>query len=72
MTSIAAHVEAARRERAKLDPATVALTLLMVVPFVIGWVVRKIVAVFWLVGSWLWTSAVVGWRAAAPKREPGT
>lgn len=67
MTTLAATVAAARRERAKLDPAEVALTVLMVLPFALGWVVRKIVGVVWLVVSWLWTSAVIGWRAASPK-----
>lgn len=64
VTGVGRTVEAVRAEAKQLDPAKVALTLLMVLPFVIGFVAKKTVGVVWLVVSWLWTAALVGWRAA--------
>ncbi|HVQ96124.1 MAG TPA: hypothetical protein VMU51_34205 [Mycobacteriales bacterium] len=59
-------------EAARLDPVRVVLTLLAVVPFVVGWLVRKATVAAWVVLSWAWTAALVGWRLAAPaKPEAG-
>ncbi|MBX6382174.1 MAG: hypothetical protein IRZ07_04240 [Microbispora sp.] len=51
-------------EARKLDPARVLLTVLAVIPFVLGWLLGKA----WLVVAWLWTAAVVGWREACKPR----
>ena len=59
-----------RDEQRQLDPVRVLLTLLMVVPFVLGWTVAKLAGVLWLVVSYLWTSAVVGWRTARGEVDP--
>ncbi len=69
MTTFDASLERARAERAQLDPRKVALTLAAVLPFVLGWLVRKVFTVVWLVVSWLWIAALTGWREAAPKGE---
>lgn len=57
-----------RAEAAKIDPVKVAVTLLMVVPFVLGWLAAKTVRAVWAAVSWLWAAAVVGWRTAS---QPG-
>lgn len=56
--------EQVREESRQLDPVKVVLTLLMVVPFVLGWTVGKLCRGVWLVLAWTWTAAVVGWRTA--------
>jgi hypothetical protein len=53
-----------RAEAAKIDPVRVVITLLMVVPFVLGWLAAQTVRASWVVVSWLWAAAVVGWRTA--------
>lgn len=53
-----------RAEARQLDPLKVVLTLLMVVPFVLGWTVAKIVQAFWFVAAFAWTAVIVGWRTA--------
>lgn len=62
-------------ESKTLDPAKVALTLLMVVPFVLGWLAGLVFRSVWTVLAWVWTAAVVGFRTARPsvahEREPG-
>lgn len=72
MTSFTAQVERINTEARQLDPKKVALTLLAVLPFVLGWTLKKVVVVSWVALSWLWTAAVVGWRAAdAPRSGKG-
>jgi hypothetical protein len=56
--------EQVRAEARQLDPAKVVLTLLMVVPFILGWTVSKVFGAVWLVCSFAWTATVVGWRTA--------
>jgi hypothetical protein len=63
VTTISIPVEEISKEAAKLDPRKVAVTILVVVPFMLGWTVRKL----WLALAFLWTAAVVGWREAAPR-----
>lgn len=53
-----------RAESRQLDPVKVILTLLMVVPFVVGWVACQVVRAVWTVFAWTWTATVVGWRTA--------
>jgi len=59
-----------RDESRQLDPVRVMLTLAMVLPFVAGWLVRKVFMACWTVLSWMWTAAVVGWRAAGREGPP--
>ena len=53
----------------RLNPAKVALTILLALPFLIGWVAR----VVWLALAFLWSAVVYGWEAGgnlgAPRRE---
>lgn len=65
MATLYASTEAIRREAAQLDPVKVFLTLLLVVPFVLGWTLRFA----WVAFSLLWTGAVQGWRTAAEQIE---
>lgn len=60
MATLYASTESIRREAAQLDPVKVFLTLLLVVPFVLGWTLRFA----WVAFSLLWTGGVQGWRAA--------
>lgn len=53
--------EQIKREAAQLDPVKVLITLLLVVPFVLGWAARFV----WMVLALLWTGAVMGWRVAS-------
>jgi len=53
-----------RDEARRLDPAKVALTLLFVVPFVLGWLAGVVWRVLWTVFAWTWTAMVVGFRTA--------
>mgnify|MGYP006976779523 CR=1 FL=1 len=46
------------------DPRRVLLTLLLVVPFVLGWLACKT----WLAMVYLWSAVVAGWQAAARPR----
>lgn len=55
-----------RAEAKELDPVKVALTLLFVPFFVIGWAVRMVVRACWAVFSLVWSAVVVGWRTAGP------
>jgi hypothetical protein len=59
-----------REESRRLDPVKVALTLVMVVPFVLGWTAAKVVQLAWKVLAVLWTAAVVGWRTARGEGSP--
>lgn len=52
-----------RAEAAKIAPVKAAVTLLMVVPFVLGWLAARTVRAVWAVTSWVWAAVVVGWRA---------
>ena len=64
--------EQVRAEARELDPAKVVLTLLMVVPFVLGWLAGMVVRAAWTVLAWTWTAAVVGFRTARPTRSKRT
>jgi len=58
--SVYADVPRIRTEAATLDPVRVLLTLVAVVPFVLGFVLRFA----WMVPAFIWTSGVHGWRSA--------
>lgn len=57
-----------RAEARHIDPAKVVLTLLFVVPFVLGWTAAATVRVIWTTISWTWAAVIVGWRAAYGER----
>lgn len=54
-----------------LDPAKVVLTLLTIVPFVLGWTVGLVWRAVWAVLAWTWTATVVGFRTARPPDAKG-
>lgn len=58
-----------REESRQLDPVKVLLTLAIVLPVVVGWLARKVCLAAWTVFSWVWTAALVGWRAGGPSGE---
>lgn len=52
-------------ERArKADPRRAALTVLLLVPFVLGWAARKT----WMALVYVWSAVVAGWQEAARPR----
>jgi hypothetical protein len=61
--------EQVREESRQLDPVKVVLTVLMVVPFALGWTVGIVARGVWLVVAWTWTAAVVGWRTAWARKQ---
>ena len=61
---VGAVTDQVRAEARKLDPLKVLLTLLMVVPFVVGWLAAQTVRAFWFVAAFAWTAVIVGWRTA--------
>lgn len=61
-----------RAEARNLDPVRVLLTVLMVVPFVLGWLAGQAARAVWVVGSFVWVSAVVGWRVARRSAGEGS
>lgn len=60
-----------RAEARRIDPAKVVLTLLFVVPFVLGWAAATLVRGAWLVASWTWAAVLVGWRTAYGRADGG-
>lgn len=60
-----------RAEAQRIDLRRVLLTLAMVIPFVLGWLAGAVVRVTWLVISWTWAAAVVGWRTAYGAGDDG-
>lgn len=63
--SLYGQAEHIKREAAQLDPLKVAITVLLVVPFVLGYTVRLV----WVLISLLWVGAVHGWRVASAQVE---
>lgn len=57
-------------EARRLDPAKVALTLLMALPFLAGWLAGSLWRASWVVLAWSWTAVAVGFRSARG-RPPG-
>lgn len=54
-----------REESRSLEPGKVLLTLLFVVPFLVGW----LVGACWSVLAWTWAAVVVGFRVASSDRK---
>jgi len=52
-------------ERARsADPRRVLLTVLLFVPFALGWLARKV----WMALVYVWSAVVAGWQEAARPR----
>lgn len=61
-TRAGAFTDEVRAEASRIDPAKVVLTILFIVPFVLGWLAAQTVRATWTILSWLWAAVVVGWR----------
>ena len=71
MTTLESTLVQVRTARAQIDPARVFALVLMVLPWLIGWTLRKTVIGVWWVVSYLYAAGQVGWRAASPSEERG-
>lgn len=58
-----------REEARRLDPVKAVLTLLLVLPFLAGWVAGALVRALWAVLATSWAAVVVGFRTARGGRE---
>lgn len=64
MAHLTIPLERISTEARKVDLARVLLTILLTVPYVLGWIARKT----WLLLVFLWSAAKVGWQdAGSPK-----
>ncbi len=59
MVTLNIPLEKISEDARRLDPAKVALTLLLAVPFLLGLVLRMV----WLVVAFLYSAVVSGWEA---------
>lgn len=64
MNAMAIALERVHRDAKQLDPVRVALTLIAVPFFVLGWVAAKSWAVAWTGLAWAVTAVTVGWKMA--------
>jgi hypothetical protein len=60
-----------RAEARRVDPAKALLTVLALVPFLLGWLAAQTVRAVWAVLSWTWAAVVVGWRTAYGQADGG-
>lgn len=62
-----------REEARRIDPATALLTVLLVLPFVLGWLAGALVRAVWAVVATVWAALAVGFRTALGDSgdEPG-
>ena len=63
-TGLGHTVHKVRAEARDLHPSDVLLTVLMVLPFLIGWLIGQVSRGVWTIVAWIWTAGVVGWRTA--------
>lgn len=56
------------RQAKRIDPAKVLLTLLFVVPFLLGWIAGASVTA----STWIYAAALVGWRTARQHEQATT
>lgn len=70
MAIVTIPLERISAEARQINLAKVLLTILLTVPYVLGWVARKT----WLFLAFLWSATKLGWRdAGSPKTtEAGT
>lgn len=69
MTALEAMLARTVARQKAIDPKTVALSVLLVLPFVLGWVAKKTAMGVWFVVSFLWSAAAAGWKTATPESE---
>lgn len=54
----------------EIDPRRVAMTLLALPLFVLGYVVASVCKVVWMVGTWMWVAMLAGWQTQrTPRRD---
>jgi hypothetical protein len=71
MVTLEATLSDVRAEQKRIDVAKAVLSLLLVLPFIIGWTARMLVrCVIWSM-SFAAAAVKVGWRAAAPAPKGG-
>jgi len=63
-------IEAIEERARTADPRRALLTVLLAVPFVLGWLTRKA----WMAAAYVWSAVVAGWQEAGRPRavEGGT
>lgn len=64
-SSLYASTAKIRTEAAQLDPLKVLVTLVLIVPYILGWTAR----IVWILIALLWTGGVHGWRTAQAQIE---
>lgn len=60
---LTAVVERVREQRRALDPSRAAQVVVLAVPYLCGWLVRRTVRAIWWGVSFVYAAAVAGWRA---------
>lgn len=68
MTTIAGYVDQVRDQARDYDPRRAALTVVALLPFVVGWLVGIAFQTVWVMLAWAWAATMVGFRSA---REVG-
>lgn len=71
MVTLEATLSDVRAEQKRIDVAKAVLSLLLVLPFIIGWTARMLVRCVVWVMSFAAAAVKVGWRAAAPAPKGG-
>lgn len=64
LTGMGRTADRVRAEARELHPRDVALTVAMILPFLIGWLIGQVSRALWTLFTWIWTAGVVGWRTA--------
>lgn len=57
-------IEAIEARAVKADPRKASLTVLLFIPFLLGWLLRKA----WMTLVYLWSAAAAGWQEAGQPR----
>lgn len=68
MVTLEATLSDVRAEQKRIDVAKAVLSLLLMLPFVLGWTARMVVRVVVWMLSFAAAAVKVGWRAAAPTK----
>jgi hypothetical protein len=67
-------VERIDTQARQLQPREVLLSLIFVVPFVVGWLAARALAGGWIVVAWVWSAGLAGWQQAGGlhgRKPPG-
>lgn len=68
MTAFSMYVDQVRDQARGYDPRRAALTVVALLPFLLGWLVGIVFQTLWVVVAWAWAAGAVGFRSA---REVG-